>query len=109
MKVCKQVVEELFSVGETFPCREVDERALRIVSIDEDQVHVQSVLPAAGSAVLEFGAVSSAVDAAGGAAGDQPEGDALRCFVAEYLRRAEQARRDAEVDAMWQRAGACQL
>lgn len=109
MSISKQSVENLFSVGELVPCGSLAEAALCITSISDGQVELQPALPTASCISLDYETISAAINAVGGSVDEQQSGSPLHCFASEYLRRAEEARREAEVEAMWLSAGVCQI
>lgn len=107
--ICKDTIEELFESGEIIPCNGSDEMALSIVSINDDHIQLRPAAAAAELIILNFDNVLAAVNGASGTMNNQPIDQPLQCFVYEYLRRVEEARRDAEVEAMWLSAGVCQI
>jgi len=104
MPICKEEIEALFSVGEVLPFGAGDESALCIAAISDDHVRLQPASATAGEIRLEYGMLDE-LDGATIKRSLSP----LHCFAFEYLERAEQARRDAEVDSMWLSAGVCQI
>jgi len=104
MPIYKEEIEALFSMGEVIPCGTSDENALRVSAILDDRIQLLPALSGAREISLEYRVIAGALDAHNGDAAE-PYQSPMRCFIAEYLNRADQARREEQVDALWSSAG----
>ena len=108
MPFCKEKIEELFSVGDAFPCGCADENMLCVSAILDDRIQLQPVLPTASEISLEYSVITVAFDADNGET-DEYVRSPLHCLISEYRRRADDARREDLIDEMWLSAGVCQI
>ena len=106
LDLLKKNINTLFFVDDTIPCQEKSD-AFRVSGVYEDRIAFAASDPQTDERSLSFAELDQAlkdVDTA-----DLQAHSLLSCFVAEYLERVEQARRDAEVDDMWRSAIVCQI
>ena len=99
MSIIKNNVTSYFSVGDLIE----DENGadpIRITAINDN--HVQVEVAASGELQISYEDLSKAADALN--SGDSDSSQPLNRLASEYLDRHEEA-----IDAMWRRAGACQL
>jgi hypothetical protein len=103
----KREIDSLFSVGDVLTCCHTDE-TFRVSAILDDRVQLASTKDSGDVFSFHYHSIDEAIKHF---KPDEIVNDfsLLACFISEYFQRADQAHRDAEVDAMWRSAVACQL
>jgi hypothetical protein len=106
MNIEKTAIDELFWVDDLIAC--ANGETFRITAIHDDRVQLLALKEGGGQFSVTYGALAASIQCSD--ASETPHDDALLgCVRDAYHRRVEQAKRDAEVDAMWRSAIVCQL
>lgn len=104
MSVDKTQIENLFSVNDIITCHR--HTSLSVTAILDQHIQLKSDVAGDEAISITYTALAEALKSSPDTATPHAP---LDCFVTEYRVRAEQARRDEEVDAMWKSAMTCQL
>ena len=106
MPISKERIKEHFCVGDVISCP--DGSALYITAILDDEIRLKSSGININEISINFMMLSDAFDAFSTNPSENPM-SLFHGILAEYNKRAGQARRDEEVDAMWAGAMVCEL
>lgn len=105
MSVSKEQFEALFNIGDLIPCAN---QSFSLAGISREQIVLRSSDSETSEVNLDWQSLSVVLDTLLTGIEDKA-GAPLTCLASEYLKRAEEAARDAEVDKMWLSAMSCQL
>ncbi len=110
MNTAKEAMEALFYVNDVIAC--ANGKTFRISAIQDDRVQLSATQDGGGEFWVDYRGLTASLDIpkSEAVASDAASRDTVReCFRNEYAQRVAQAKRDAEVDAMWRSAIVCQI
>ena len=110
MDTAKETMEALFCVNDVIAC--ANGETFRISSIQDDRVQLSATKDGGGEFWVDYRELTASLPIPKNetSISDAASSDSMReCFRNEYEQRVAQAKRDAEVDAMWRSAIVCQI
>lgn len=106
MPISKEQFEALFLIGDIVPCSNGSD--LHITGMFDDHIKFRSTETGINEISVDYCTLSDAFDAFSSNAIENPM-SLFHGIASEYNKRAEQAKCDAEVDALWLSAIVCQI
>ena len=106
MPINKEQIEALFSVGDVVPCPNGNE--LHITGLFSDHIKFLSTETTINEISVDYQTLSDALDAFSAKPSENPM-SLFNSLASECNKRLEQAKRDAEVDALWLSAIVCEI
>lgn len=110
MNTAKETMEALFCVDDVIAC--ANGETFRISTIQDDRVQLSATKDGGGEFWVDYRELTDSlpIPKSGASSSVTTSDDMVReCFRNEYEERVAQAKRDAEVDAMWRSAIVCQI